>query len=64
MLRGERTAVVKVKQIRTADCVVGGFRYATGARVLGSLLLGLYDDDGLFITSDLLPLSKRRIVAL
>ncbi|MEY2529382.1 MAG: hypothetical protein QOJ05_1472 [Verrucomicrobiota bacterium] len=44
---GERTAVVKVKQIRTADCVVGGFRYATGASVLGSLLLGLYDDDGL-----------------
>jgi len=44
---GERTAVVKVKQIRTADCVVGGFRYATGAPVLGSLLLGLYDDDGL-----------------
>ena len=44
---GERTAVVKVKQIRTADCVVGGFRYATGARVIGSLLLGLYDDDGL-----------------
>jgi ATP-dependent DNA ligase len=44
---GERTAAVKVKQIRTADCVVGGFRYATGARVIGSLLLGLYDDDGL-----------------
>jgi ATP-dependent DNA ligase len=44
---GERTAMVKVKQIRTADCVIGGFRYATGARVLGSLLLGLYDDDGL-----------------
>jgi ATP-dependent DNA ligase len=44
---GERTAVVKVKQIRTADCVVGGFRYATGAPVIGSLLLGLYDDDGL-----------------
>jgi ATP-dependent DNA ligase len=44
---GERTAMVKVKQIRTVDCVVGGFRYATGARVLGSLLLGLYDDDGL-----------------
>jgi ATP-dependent DNA ligase len=44
---GERTAVVKVKQIRTADCVVGGFRYATGARVIGSLLLGLFDDDGL-----------------
>jgi ATP-dependent DNA ligase len=44
---GERTAMVKVKQIRTADCVVGGFRYATGTRVIGSLLLGLYDDDGL-----------------
>jgi len=44
---GERTAMVKVKQIRTADCVVGGFRYASGAPVLGSLLLGLYDDDGL-----------------
>lgn len=44
---GERTAAVKVKQIRTADCVVGGFRYATGARVVGSLLLGLYGDDGL-----------------
>src|SRR5215216_2417060 len=44
---GERTAAVKVKQIRTADCVIGGFRYATGARVIGSLLLGLYGDDGL-----------------
>jgi len=44
---GERTAAVKVKQIRTADCVVGGFRYATGARVIGSLLLGLHGDDGL-----------------
>jgi ATP-dependent DNA ligase len=32
---GERTAAVKVKQIRTVDCVVGGFRYATGARVIG-----------------------------
>jgi ATP-dependent DNA ligase len=44
---GERTAVMKVKQVRTADCVIGGFRYATGARVIGSLLLGLYDDAGL-----------------
>jgi ATP-dependent DNA ligase len=44
---GERTAVVKVKQVRTADCVIGGFRYATGAPVIGSLLLGLYDDEGL-----------------
>jgi ATP-dependent DNA ligase len=44
---GERTAAVKVKRMRTADCVVGGFRYATGARVIGSMLLGLFDDDGL-----------------
>ena len=32
---GERTAMVKVKQIRSADCVVGGFRYATGSRLAG-----------------------------
>ncbi len=44
---GERTAMVKIKQIRTVDCVVGGFRYASGAPVIGSLLLGLYDDGGL-----------------
>jgi ATP-dependent DNA ligase len=44
---GERTAMVKIKSIRSADCVIGGFRYATGARVIGSLLLGLYDDAGL-----------------
>jgi ATP-dependent DNA ligase len=44
---GERSAMVKVKNIRTADCVVGGFRYASGPRVIGSLLLGLYDDNGL-----------------
>ncbi|HEX4639095.1 MAG TPA: ATP-dependent DNA ligase [Chthoniobacterales bacterium] len=44
---GERDAALKIKQIRTADCVVGGFRYASGAKVLGSLLLGLYDRKGL-----------------
>jgi ATP-dependent DNA ligase len=45
---GERSgAVQKIKLIRTADCVVGGFRYAEKKRVVGSLLLGLYDDDGL-----------------
>jgi ATP-dependent DNA ligase len=42
---GER-AMIKVKQQRTADCVVGGFRYADRKRVVGSLLLGLYDDEG------------------
>ena len=43
---GER-AMIKVKQQRTADCVVGGFRYAEKKREVGSLLLGLFDDDGL-----------------
>ena len=42
---GER-AMIKVKQQRTADCVVGGFRYAEKKNVVGSLLLGLYDDEG------------------
>lgn len=43
---GERGAMVKIKARRTADCVVGGFRYAEKERVVGSLLLGLYDDVG------------------
>jgi ATP-dependent DNA ligase len=43
---GER-AMIKVKQQRTADCVVGGFRYAEKKSEVGSLLLGLYDDAGL-----------------
>ena len=43
---GER-AMVKVKQLRTADCVVGGFRYAEKKAEVGSLLLGLYDGEGL-----------------
>jgi ATP-dependent DNA ligase len=38
--------MVKVKRRRTADCVVGGFRYATGSGIVGSLLLGLYDSAG------------------
>ena len=40
---GERD-MVKVKCLRTADCVVGGFRYGRNGREVGSLLLGLYDD--------------------
>lgn len=42
---GER-AMLKVKRLRTADCVVGGFRYASKTREVGSLLLGLYDERG------------------
>jgi ATP-dependent DNA ligase len=44
---GDRSGMQKVKRIRTADCVVAGFRYAAAARVVGSLLLGLYGEDGL-----------------
>lgn len=44
---GDRTAMIKVKRIRTADCVVGGFRYAEKGNGIGSLLLGLYNADGL-----------------
>jgi ATP-dependent DNA ligase len=47
-LPGERGVMLKIKNLRTADCVVGGFRYgSTGTRQVGSLLLGLYDSDGL-----------------
>jgi ATP-dependent DNA ligase len=42
---GER-AMLKVKCLRSADCVVGGFRYATGSKQVGSMLLGLYNEAG------------------
>jgi ATP-dependent DNA ligase len=42
-----RDGMVKIKRHRTADCVVGGFRYASKEKVIGSLLLGLFDDKGL-----------------
>lgn len=42
---GERV-MVKVKRIRTADCVVGGYRLDKKGTGIGSLLLGLYDEDG------------------
>jgi ATP-dependent DNA ligase len=45
-LSGER-AMQKIKTLRSADCVVGGFRYLAKEKVVGSLLLGLYDDVGL-----------------
>ena len=44
---GDRTGMQKIKHYRSADCVVGGFRYNEGKPVVGSLLLGLYDRDGL-----------------
>jgi ATP-dependent DNA ligase len=46
---GNRDGMLKIKRLRSADCVVGGYRYAKGhakKRIVGSLLLGLYDEDG------------------
>jgi ATP-dependent DNA ligase len=48
---GNREGMQKIKMHRTADCVIGGFRYgersqSAAKRLVGSLLLGLYDDEG------------------
>ena len=63
---GER-AMLKVKRIRTADCVIGGFRYGQGSKLVGSLLLGLYDDQGLLhhvgFTSALADIDKAALTA-
>ena len=44
---GDRSGMQKIKNYRSADCVVGGFRYLEKQKRVGSLLLGLYDDNGL-----------------
>jgi ATP-dependent DNA ligase len=63
---GDRTGMQKVKRLRTADCVVGGFRYASASRVIGSLLLGLYDAKGLLhhigFTSGFSAAERKRMV--
>jgi ATP-dependent DNA ligase len=46
-LSGSRDGMQKYKLTRTADCVVGGFRYNANSPLVGSLLLGLYDEAGL-----------------
>jgi ATP-dependent DNA ligase len=62
---GDRTAMEKIKRKRTADCVVGGFRYASKGKIVGSLLLGLYDDAGILhhvgFTSSLSADERKRI---
>ena len=62
-LPGKR-AMIKVKHVRTADCVVAGFRHhKSGRDAVGSLLLGLYDDAGVLqhvgVTSSF-EMAKRR----
>jgi ATP-dependent DNA ligase len=44
---GNRYGMQKIKNYRSADCVVGGFRYGTNSKAVGSLLLGLYNEQGL-----------------
>jgi ATP-dependent DNA ligase len=43
---GKRTAMVKVKRLRTIDCVVMGYRPGSDPATVGSLILGLYTEDG------------------
>jgi ATP-dependent DNA ligase len=45
-LPGERKTMVKIKRVRTADCVVAAFRFGKDEGVVGSLILGMYDDAG------------------
>jgi len=65
---GNRDGMLKIKHVRSADCVVGGFRYAEGKRTVGSLLLGLYDDAGLLhhvgFTSSFTEQERQRITKL
>jgi ATP-dependent DNA ligase len=65
---GKRTGMAKVKRMRTADVVVGGYRMASKGNVVGSLLLGLYDDDGLLHhvghTSSFSAAEKAKLVKL
>ena len=64
---GERGGMQKVKQMRTAECVVGGFRYASKGKLVGSLLLGLYDGAGLLhhvgFTSSIKAADKKALTA-
>jgi ATP-dependent DNA ligase len=64
---GDRTGMQKMKQRRTAECVVGGFRYASKGKVVGSLLLGLYDGGGLLhhvgFTSNIKATEKEAVTA-
>lgn len=63
---GER-AMLKIKRLRTADCVVGGFRFGENSREVGSLLLGLYDAGGRLnhvgFTSGFANIDRRKLTA-
>jgi ATP-dependent DNA ligase len=65
---GTRKCMQKIKNLRTEDCVVGGFRYGQKTKVVGSLLLGLYDEAGLLhhvgFTSGIAAAEKKRLTAM
>jgi ATP-dependent DNA ligase len=64
---GTRDGMQKIKNYRSADCVVGGFRFNEGKDVVGSLLLGLYAKDGLLhhvgFTSSIPKADKKALTA-
>jgi ATP-dependent DNA ligase len=53
-----RDGMVKIKRRKTAECVVGGFRYSSTSKRVGSLLLGLYNDEGLLDHVGFIAVSK------
>jgi ATP-dependent DNA ligase len=62
---GKRTAMVKIKRLRTIDAVVAGWRPGKEPETVGSLMLGLYDGDELRVvghTSGLKAAEKRELV--
>ncbi len=67
-LPGERKGMVKVKRVRTADCVVAAFRTGKEEGTVGSLILGMYDEQGelrvVGHTSGFKAKEKRELLAL
>jgi ATP-dependent DNA ligase len=64
---GERTGMVKIKRVRTADAVVAAFRFGKEPGTVGSLILGMYDDGELHIvghTSGFSAKQKRELLEL
>jgi ATP-dependent DNA ligase len=62
-----KRAMFKIKHSRTADCVVAGFRWhKSGRDAVGSLLLGLYDDEGMLqhvgVTSSFTMVMRKQLV--
>ena len=60
----DKRVMFKIKHVRTADCVVAGYRaYKSDPQALGSLLLGLYDESGELVNVGVVgafPMERRR----